>query len=57
MHMDVKVAEDLLSAKKQFLDATFDSIIKQYGSVSNYLKTEMGLDDAAIQMLKMKYLE
>ncbi len=57
MHIDEGVAKDILSAKKVYLDATFCSIINQYGSVNNYLKVEMGLDDTSILILKNKYLE
>ncbi len=57
MHINEAVATDLLSAKKEFLDATFAAIKNQYGSVNNYLKQEMGLDEQGIQSLKIKYLE
>ena len=57
MHINEEVAKDLMSARKEYLDATFDAINKQYGSVNNYLKTEMGLSDADIQTLKNKYLD
>jgi len=57
MHIDDHVARDLLSAKKEYLDATFAAIMKQYGSVDKYLKAGLGLDDHAIQILKSKYLE
>ncbi len=57
MHVNEQVATDLLSAKKQYLDATFDAITKQYGSVDNFLKTQIGLDDLQLQALRKKYLE
>lgn len=57
MHVNQQVASDLMAAKKQYLDATFDAINKQYGSVDNFLKTQIGLDDAKLQTLRTKYLE
>ena len=56
-HINEDVARDLLSAKKEYLDATFNAIIKQYGSINNFLKIELGLDETSIQILKSKYLE
>jgi protein-tyrosine phosphatase len=57
MHINEGVAKDVLSVKKQYLDATFTAIKKQYGSVDNYLKTQIGLSDADIKSLKKKFLE
>jgi protein-tyrosine phosphatase len=57
MHMDAAVAKDVLSVKKTYLDATFTAIVKQYGSVDNFLKGPVGLDDAKIKILKKKFLE
>jgi protein-tyrosine phosphatase len=45
------------SVKKEWLDATFDAIKKRYGSVDNYLKTQLGLNDQKIAELKKKFLE
>ena len=57
MHIDKEVATDMLQAKKEYLDATFTAIKKQYGSVDNYLRTQIGLDDNKISILKSKFLE
>ncbi|HWD86551.1 MAG TPA: tyrosine-protein phosphatase [Mucilaginibacter sp.] len=57
MHFDLEVARTMSSVKKEWLDATFDAIKKQYGSVDNYLKTQLGLDDQKIAELKKKFLE
>jgi len=57
MHIDKDVATAMLQAKKEYLDATFNAIISQYGSVDNYLRTQMGLDDQKIALLKKKFLE
>jgi len=57
MHMDPEVAKSMAGVKKEYLDATFNAIIKQYGSVDDYLKTQLGLDDEKIALLKKKFLE
>ena len=57
MHINEEVAKDVLSVKKEYLDATFNAINKQYGSVENFLKGPVGLDDAKINLLKQKFLE
>lgn len=51
------VAKGVMSAKKVYLDATFTAIKKQYGSVDNYLKNQIGLNDKDIKTLKAKFLE
>ncbi len=55
-HMDRQVAEDMMQAKKEYLDATFAAINQQYGSVDNFLKTQIGLDDKKVAILKKKFL-
>lgn len=57
MHIDREVATDMLGAKKEYLDATFKAIISQYGSIDNYLRTQIGLNDREIVLLKKKFLE
>jgi len=57
MHIDPEVAKTMLSVKKEDLDATFSAITKRYGSVDIYLKTQIGLDDEKIALLKKKFLE
>lgn len=57
MHIDPEVAKSMAGVKKEYLDATFQAIKKQYGSVDNYLKTQIGLDDEKIALLKKKFLE
>jgi len=56
-HADEEVAKAMMAAKKEYLDGTFDAIKKQYGSIDNYLKTQIGLDDEKIALLKKKFLE
>ena len=57
MHMDPEVAKSMAGVKKEYLDATLNAIKAQYGSIDNYLKTQIGLDDQKIAQLKAKYLE
>jgi protein-tyrosine phosphatase len=57
MHVNQSVASDLAAAKQQYLDATFDAIKKQYGSIDNFLKGPLELDDQKIEILKRKFLE
>lgn len=44
-------------AKPQFIEACFDQISEQYGSVDNFLKKELGLDAEKIERLRRLYLE
>ena len=57
MHIDPEVAKSMMGAKKEDLDATFNAITKRYGSVDVYLRTQIGLDDEKIALLKKKFLE
>ena len=57
MHIDKDVANSMMLAKKEYLDATFTAIKQQYGSVDNYLRTQIGLDDEKIALLRKKFLE
>jgi protein-tyrosine phosphatase len=57
MHLDPKVAAAMMAAKPEYLDATFDAIKRQYGSIDKYLSDELGVDDAARARLKAKFLE
>jgi protein-tyrosine phosphatase len=57
MHTDTQVAASMASVRKEDLDATFNAITKQYGSVDNFLRTQIGLNDQKIAILKKKFLE
>jgi len=56
-HISEPVAKALLSANGEWLDATFEAIRAQYGSVENYLSGPLGLDEKKLQLLRAKYLE
>ena len=43
--------------KGSYIDATLDEIIKQYGSMGEYLRKGLGLDDEVVQRLKDELLE
>ena len=57
MHMDKDVAATMMGADKQYIDATFAAINKQYGSIDSFLKNQIGLDDQKMAILKNKFLE
>lgn len=47
----------LLSSEPEFIEAMFEQIEKDYGSVENFLERELGVDDAKLAQLKARYLE
>jgi protein-tyrosine phosphatase len=57
MHMNEDVAWSPVSVKKEYLDATFEAIREQYGSVDNFLKNELDLDQTKIDLIKTKFLQ
>lgn len=57
MHINEGTARSMMMAKKEYLDATFAAINKKYGSVDNFLKNQLKLDDKQLAVLKNKYLE
>ena len=50
------VAKPLLGVERAYLDAAFEQINKDYGSVEAYLDRELGVDAAAIQRLRQQML-
>jgi protein-tyrosine phosphatase len=56
-HIGPSVAKALMSADGVYLDATFEAIRTQYGSVDRYLAEQLGLDKGKLTILKAKYLE
>jgi protein-tyrosine phosphatase len=57
MHVNEQVAEDMAGVRKEYLDETFKNIRLKYGSVDNFLKGPMQLNDEKITILKKKFLE
>jgi alkaline phosphatase len=47
----------MMAANPGYLEQTFASIDRQYGSLANFLKKEMGLTDDKLAKLRAKYLE
>jgi protein-tyrosine phosphatase len=57
MHIGEPVVRAMMSANGEYLDATFDAIRSQYGSVDRYLAEELGMDEQAMIRLRAIYLE
>lgn len=56
-HINQQVAEDVIAVKPGYLQATFDAIKGQFGSVDNFLRGFLGLDDAKLMVLKKKFVQ
>ncbi len=56
-HINEQVAEDVVSVKPEYLNATFAAIRKRYGSVDAFLQGPLGLDKNKMAVLKEKFLE
>lgn len=52
-----KIILNMLSAKPIYIIETLKFINETYGSIANYAKAELGIDDKFINDLKNKYLE
>ncbi|MBR2377148.1 MAG: tyrosine-protein phosphatase [Clostridia bacterium] len=52
-----KIILNMLSAKPIYITETLKFINETYGSIENYAKAELGIDDKFIEDLKNKYLE
>ncbi len=57
MHIDKDVATEMMQAKQEYLDATFSAINRQFGSVDNFLRVQIDLDDQKVKQLKAVFLE
>lgn len=53
--LNEKTAQSLMGAKREYINATFDEIKKQYGSIDYYLEKEMGLTKKKLKTLKSYY--
>lgn len=51
-----EVIQPLLGVEGEYLDAAFDQLNKDYGSVDNYLAQELGIGPAQLAMLKRRLL-
>lgn len=52
-----KLLISMLYAKMEYLEKTITAIEEQYGSILNYLKVELGIDEERRNKLKSLYLE
>ncbi|NUU21801.1 MAG: tyrosine-protein phosphatase [Streptomycetaceae bacterium] len=48
--------DPLLGVQKQYLDAAFDEVAKQYGSFDRFLRDGLGLDGATLAKLRLRML-
>lgn len=53
--MDENVVDGIMGTRPQYLQATFNAIITQYGSMDSFFKTAMGLKKKDIKKLKKMY--
>ena len=51
------VLQAMMGVDRSYLDAAFAAIEQRSGSVDGYFRTELGLDDAALQKLRALYLD
>ena len=57
MHISEPVARGMMGARREYIEANFDAIRQKYGSIDNFLRGPVGLDDAKIKALKDKFLQ
>jgi protein-tyrosine phosphatase len=51
------IPQDALGVKKEYLDASFDQVRIQYGSIENYFAKGLGIDRAGQQKLRDRFLQ
>lgn len=56
-HINEQVAKDVAAVKPEYLQATFDAINKQYGSMDNFLEKDLGIGKKEKALLRSKYVE
>lgn len=52
-----KAFKYLLTADKNFIEASFDELFSKYGDISTYFKDALDLDEHKISLLREKFLE
>jgi protein-tyrosine phosphatase len=57
MHIGEPVIKAMMSANGMYLDAAFEAIRAQYGSIDRYLAEQLGMNEQAVLTLRAKYLE
>lgn len=53
----IKEAQAMAGVKGEYLEAAFDAVKKEYGSIENYLRNRLGVSDEERNQLREKYLE
>ncbi|MFX5812870.1 tyrosine-protein phosphatase, partial [Acinetobacter baumannii] len=51
------VAESMITVKPSYLEATWQAITKQYGSIDAFLEKELGVGKKEKEILRKKYVE
>ena len=54
---DPAIPHDILGVKAEYLQASFDQVSTQYGSVENYFDEGLGIDRAGQQKLRDRFLQ
>ena len=50
-------AQAMVGVKGEYLEAAFDAVKREYGSVEEYLRNQLGVSDEKLYRLREKYLE
>jgi protein-tyrosine phosphatase len=53
---DPSIPEDLLGVKREYLQASFDEVRAQYGSIEGYFEKGLGIDKAGQKRLRDRFL-
>lgn len=54
---DVEIPRAILGVKEEYLNAAFDEMQKEYGTIENYFSEGLGIDSAKQQMLRAIFLK
>ena len=50
-------AQAMVGVKGEYLQAAFDAVKREYGSIEDYIRNQLGVSDEKLQQLRDKYLE
>jgi protein-tyrosine phosphatase len=54
---DTEGVKPMMEVRRSYLQAAFDTMRQDYGSIDNYLRDGLGVDDAFREQLRARYLE
>jgi protein-tyrosine phosphatase len=54
---DTKGVKPMMEVRQSYLQAAFDTMRQDYGSIDNYLREGLGVDEAFREQLRARYLE